>query len=259
MFRILPPADIDIRTLKTLSTIPTATRDNSPRKNFDGVVVRKPWGFEYLACESEHVALWALKLKFNQQTSMHCHPEKLTVMLALSDGIVLSTLNSIYKLNVGDVIYIEPGTFHRSSSTNLQGDWLLEFETPVDKFDLVRLDDAYGRSVSAYEGSEHHLKENEEIELVQWLSRYNYVTPKESANVGDATISFFRIIGPDVDLLAIQKWASSMNLIVLVSDSNEQNATSSGFGPLEFISPRDIMRRFHADLDGHEFILGIRW
>lgn len=259
MFRILPPQQVDIETLKSLSKIPTATRDSSPRKNFDGVVVRKPWGFEYLACESEHVALWALKLRFNQQTSMHCHPEKLTAMLALSDGIVLTTLSNVHKLNTGDVVYIEPGTFHRSSSTNLDGDWLLEFETPVDKLDLVRLDDAYGRSISAYEGSEHHFRENEEIELVQWLSRYDYMTPKESTKIGSATISFYRLQGQARDLNGIRAWAEAMNLVVLVSDKNSQSALGLDMSPLEFLSPRDIGQRFHASGISHEFILGIRW
>jgi mannose-6-phosphate isomerase-like protein (cupin superfamily) len=259
MYRLLPPKEIDLQTLKTLSSIPTATRDSTPRKNFDGVVVRKPWGFEYLACESEHVALWALKLRFNQQTSMHCHPEKLTVMLALSDGIVLSTLSGIYKLNTGDVVYIEPGTFHRSSSTNLEGDWLLEFETPVDKFDLVRLDDAYGRSVSSYEGAEHHFRDHEEVELIQWLSRYDYVTPKESALIGDATISFFRINSNSSDLASIRNWANSMNLLVLVSNKGVKKGSEQETGPLEFLSPRDISQRFMASEGSPEFILGIRW
>lgn len=261
MFRILAPQQVDIDTLQKLSNIPSATRDNSPRKSFDGVVIRKPWGFEYLACESEAVALWALKLRFNQQTSMHCHPEKLTVMLALSDGLVLTTLSGIFTLNTGDVVYIEPGTFHRSSSTNLNGDWLLEFETPVDKFDLVRLDDAYGRSISAYEGPEHHLKETEEVELVQWLSRFEYVTPKESSLIGEATISFFRLKGVLPNLDELNNWSRNMNLVVLVSDIPAQQSQDSpkGHSALEFFSPKDIELRLNGSESGHEFLLGIRW
>lgn len=259
MFRICRPELQDIETLAAFNKIPTATRDNTPRKNFEGVVVRKPWGFEYLACESDLVALWALKLQFNQQTSMHCHPEKLTVMVALTDGIVLSTLTSAHKLNTGDVVYIEPGVFHRSSSTNLDGDWLLEFETPVDKFDLVRLDDAYGRSVSAYEGSEHH-STPEDVELIQWLSRYDYVTPKESAVIGKTIISFYRFTPeavPTSDSLAT--WASQMNLIVLVAELSEKNSDGKDLPPLEFISPHDINRKvFPGDLR-YEFALGVKW
>lgn len=259
MFRICKAQELDIQTLKGFKDIPTATRDNTPRKNFDGVVIRKPWGFEYLACESELVALWALKLQFNQQTSMHCHPEKLTVMLALSDGIVLTTLTGAFKLNTGDVVYLEPGVFHRSSSTNLDGDWLLEFETPVDKFDLVRLDDAYGRSVSAYEGSEHHTSP-EDIELIQWLSRYNYVTPKESTEIGKAEISFYRFL-PDSEKLIepLSAWASKMNLVVLVSEISETSFDGKALPPLEFISPHDTSRKVGLNTTNYEFALGIRW
>lgn len=248
--------EIDRQTLSSFSNIPSATKDNSPRKNFDGVVVRKPWGFEYLVCESELVALWALKLQFNHQTSMHCHPEKLTVMVALTDGIVLSTLSNSYKLQTGDVVYIEPGVFHRSNATNLQGDWLLEFETPVDKFDLVRLDDAYGRSISAYEGSEFH-SSPEDFELIQWLSRYDYVTPKDFASIGDTVISFYRFRqNSDNSEDSITKWASEMNLVVLVADKEAGNSSSKDYNALQIVSPHNL---YSKTVNNHyEFALGIR-
>ena len=258
IFRICQSMDIDRQTLATFTTIPTATKDNSPRKNFDGVVVRKPWGFEYLVCESELVALWALRFQFNQQTSMHCHPEKLTVMVALTEGIVLSTLSDSYKLNTGDVVYIEPGVFHRSSSTNLQGDWLLEFETPVDKLDLIRLDDAYGRSISAYEGSEFHTTP-EDFDLIQWLSRYDYVTPKDTANLGDTSISFYRFKqNIEISDQSLKKWASDMNLVVLVSDFNSNEEKLKDLPPLQFISPHDLFRKIDLNSNNYEFALGIR-
>ena len=37
---------------------------------------------------------------------------------------------------------------------------MLEIETPVDKHDLVRLNDKYGRQLTPYEGSNHEGKKN---------------------------------------------------------------------------------------------------
>ena len=49
-------------------------------KNIDysKLVVRKPWGYEYLTFQSKKVAVWILCLKKGQQTSMHVHPKKKT-------------------------------------------------------------------------------------------------------------------------------------------------------------------------------------
>lgn len=189
---------------------------------------------------------------------MHCHPEKLTVMVALTDGIVLSTLTNTYKLNTGDVVYIEPGVFHRSNSTNLQGDWLLEFETPVDKLDLVRLDDAYGRSISAYEGSEFH-STPEDFDLIQWLSRYDYVTPKDSANIGDTVISFYRFKqNSEISHESLSKWVSEMNLVVLVSDQIHKSDMYIESLPLHFVSPHELVKRSGFNYQNYEFALGIR-
>ena len=47
-------------------------------KNIDysKIVVRKPWGYEYLTYQSKKIAVWILCLKKGQQTSMHAHPKK---------------------------------------------------------------------------------------------------------------------------------------------------------------------------------------
>ena len=49
------------------------------KDNYDINVVKKPWGYEYLAYENEHVALWFLHIKHTHSTSLHCHPKKLRV------------------------------------------------------------------------------------------------------------------------------------------------------------------------------------
>ena len=48
-------------------------------------IVKKPWGYEYLAYENNQVALWFLYIRHKEKTSMHCHPNKSTG-LTLLDG-----------------------------------------------------------------------------------------------------------------------------------------------------------------------------
>ena len=49
---------------------------------------------------------------------------------------------------------IARGLFHSIKSLSKDGLLALEFETPVDKRDLVRFKDAYGRRSKSYEGKE---------------------------------------------------------------------------------------------------------
>jgi hypothetical protein len=85
--------------------------------SYDKTIVKKPWGYEYLAYENDKVGLWFLYIAKDQQTSMHCHPNKTT-------GLVL-----------------------------LDGEVEVSFLGPVDKHDLVRLEDKYGREGKPYEDS----------------------------------------------------------------------------------------------------------
>ena len=39
-------------------------------------VVNKPWGKEYLVCETKKTATWYLDIKKGHKTSLHCHPKK---------------------------------------------------------------------------------------------------------------------------------------------------------------------------------------
>ena len=46
------------------------------KKKYKNLVVAKPWGSEYIACENNTTATWLLKIKKNHKTSLHCHPKK---------------------------------------------------------------------------------------------------------------------------------------------------------------------------------------
>ena len=119
--------------------------------NYNINIVKKPWGYEYLAYENEHVALWFLYIKHTHSTSLHCHPNKTTGLILLDGKAEVSFLNDTNKLKPTDKVMIRKGLFHSTKATDERGAWIFEVETPVDKQDLVRFKDNYGREGKPYE------------------------------------------------------------------------------------------------------------
>ena len=122
--------------------------------DYESAVIRKPWGYEYLMYQNEKVGLWLLHLNSDTSTSLHCHPRKKTGLVLLSGEAHLSYLNDGVHLKPLDRVMIRPGLFHSTKAVSPEGIMLLEIETPRDKENLVRLEDAYGREAKPYEGSE---------------------------------------------------------------------------------------------------------
>ena len=119
--------------------------------NYNTNVVKKPWGYEYLAHENEHAAVWFLYIKHNHATSLHCHPNKTTGLILLDGQAETSFLNNSTVLNPTNKVMIRKGLFHSTKATDERGAWVFEIETPVDKQDLVRFKDSYGREGKPYE------------------------------------------------------------------------------------------------------------
>ena len=119
---------------------------------YKNVIVSKPWGYEYLAYENEHVGLWFLHIDQDQETSLHCHPKKDTGLIVLDGTVDVSFLNDIYRLTSGRKIMIRKGLFHCTKALSIGGANIFEIETPKIKHDLVRLEDKYGRKAKPYEG-----------------------------------------------------------------------------------------------------------
>lgn len=106
--------------------------------------VVKPWGYEIERYHDAQCAIWWLHIDPRQETSMHCHPNKTTLLLMRGGEATLTTLHAKHELTPGMVVIIEAGAFHRTSSN--EGPVVLyEVESPPNKRDLVRLLDAYGR------------------------------------------------------------------------------------------------------------------
>ena len=44
--------------------------------DYSNVIVKKPWGYEYLVFKNDWVAIWLLHIVRKRKTSMHFHPNK---------------------------------------------------------------------------------------------------------------------------------------------------------------------------------------
>jgi hypothetical protein len=119
--------------------------------NYSANIVKKPWGYEYLAYQNKDVALWFLYIKSEHATSLHCHPNKTTGLILLDGEAKVSFLNNSTVLNPTNKVMIRKGLFHSTKALNKEGAFVFEIETPVDKQDLVRFKDSYGREGKPYE------------------------------------------------------------------------------------------------------------
>lgn len=163
----------DIENLSRLRTaIPTDIDDFDYR----GVVVNKPWGYEYLLYDNPHVAAWSLYLKYNHKTSMHCHPNKKTSLIVISGEVVCSTLEGWLTRKPGEGIIIDEGVFHSTRAVSKEGAFVIEVEAPPNKKDLVRLKDEYGREHQGYEGI---TKMSKNLDLYEYVDFHAYAMEKD--------------------------------------------------------------------------------
>ena len=151
----VPKTEMDERNITYL--------EDPEEEQFDygKVIVKKPWGYEYLSFENEHVAIWILHIVRKRKTSMHCHPRKKTGLILLSGQAACRDLRGEHHLNRMDAVNIDAGAFHSTEAfspadlnpVSENGIWVMEIESPPFKKDLCRLNDAYGRAGKSYEGS----------------------------------------------------------------------------------------------------------
>jgi len=122
--------------------------------DLQNAVVKKPWGYEYLVFQNDQVALWYLRILSGEATSLHCHPKKKTGLILLAGEAEISFLNHSTPFRAPSKLMIRPGLFHSTKALSADGIHLLEIENPVDKEDLVRFEDGYGREKTPYEGAD---------------------------------------------------------------------------------------------------------
>lgn len=153
MIRTLKISDKDKEVLKVLPCDPFIDSDDD--FDYSRVVIEKPWGHEYSIYKNSDIDVWFLFLKPGHKTSTHCHPHKKTSLTVLSGEALVSTLEKKFTVRAGDGFLIEKGVFHSTEAVSPRGIYLLESETPVNKKNLVRFDDLYGRTGKRYESGRH--------------------------------------------------------------------------------------------------------
>ena len=77
--------------------------------DYSGVIVKKPWGYEYLVFENDFVAIWMLQIIRKRRTSSHCHHRKKTGLILLSSHATFHHLESSIAIDPLDAINIEAG------------------------------------------------------------------------------------------------------------------------------------------------------
>lgn len=136
---------------KKLSEIKILVDNKLNGFDFSKVIVKKPWGYEYLIYKGKESSVWGLKINQDYLTSMHCHLNKKTALMVLSGEVICSTLKKSFNLKEGDGIVFDKKVFHSTKSISDKGAVVMEVETPPQKTDLVRLSDDYGRKLKGYE------------------------------------------------------------------------------------------------------------
>ncbi len=124
------------------------------RKNFENLVVEKPWGYEYIIYKNKDLCITYLNINKDQSTSLHCHPNKKTgyVVLSGTTEVQLGFYNT-ETFSAPSKVTIRPGLFHSTKAISDNPAEVLELETPVDKNDIVRFNDQYGRENLNYEAN----------------------------------------------------------------------------------------------------------
>jgi mannose-6-phosphate isomerase-like protein (cupin superfamily) len=127
-----------------MSIIKNLNKKNKDIPKYKKVI--KPWGSEYSIYRNNISSAKLLKIKSKHKTSLHCHPNKKTAFL-LVDGEVDVKIGfyETKKLKSISKLMIRPGLFHSTKNNNKKTASIIEIETPVDKDDLVRFKDNYGR------------------------------------------------------------------------------------------------------------------
>ncbi len=149
MLEIIKKSSLDNEKLSQIKEITNNNQLDS--FDFSEAVVKKPWGYEYIAYSSEEISAWILHIKKDNLTSMHCHVLKKTALIVLSGKAVCSTLDKSYELSEGQGLIFDKGVFHSTKAISDNGIILIELESPSKKTDLVRLNDSYGRETKGYE------------------------------------------------------------------------------------------------------------
>lgn len=129
------------------------------RREYKNAVCIKPWGYEFLAYESNKLGIWFLKLNKGGATSLHTHFHKDSFVIVISGCAKITLIdNQVIDLSCMKSIFIPKYKFHSLASFS-EETYLMEIEifdssvSFTDKNDLLRIDDPYKRKKTGYESS----------------------------------------------------------------------------------------------------------
>ncbi|MFH0891136.1 MAG: hypothetical protein V1856_03830 [Candidatus Liptonbacteria bacterium] len=154
MIRRITPSALDHESLSSLIVNPAQLADDGT--DYTNLFIKKPWGGEYLTFQNPQVAIWVLHITEKNNTSLHCHLSKKTSLIVLGGRVAITLLNEVINLKAGDGLFLDAGVFHSTRAVSAGGAIIMETETPINKRDLIRLEDNYGREKKGYEGKEFH-------------------------------------------------------------------------------------------------------
>ena len=167
----------------------------------DNSIVKKPWGEEYLCFKNNILSIWLLLIKPNSETSLHCHPNKDTGYVVLDGKVELSFVRGSKKLKTLDKVYIFKKRFHKSKNIGNKTSHILEIESPIDKNDLVRMNDKYGRAGTPYESSKNFFKKDSNS-----LKIKNITNDKiHVSNYGNRKLSHFNLFNHKKNIPSFKK------------------------------------------------------
>ncbi len=164
--------------------------------DYQDCIVTKPWGYEYLMYESDKIGIWFLHIAEGRQTSLHCHPAKKTGYILLSGEAEVSFLKDSTRLKAVSKLMIREGLFHSTKAISPGGIQVIEVESPPDKTNLVRLEDAYGRKDQPYEGLEAIVPVTTDCIMFQ---------PPEAGNPVSYTVSGVNLVIERLEKLEVLK------------------------------------------------------
>lgn len=218
------------------------------KSNFDyaNVIVKKPWGYEYLVFENDFVAIWMLHIVRKHRTSMHAHLNKKTALILLSGNASCYHPKGEIKLEPLDGIIIERGAFHSTEAFSVlpiqplseNGILVIEIESPPAKTDLVRVKDEYGRKRVSYEGIDRMVFEPKKCLKLKW--------PKNNKILSQDFLDYKFTLGR-ADLLNDIK---TLNSNTLVSIIGQRNRVTKSNNPCLKIGEISRLKEFYKNTKG---------
>ena len=140
-FHVISPSAADIAALAPLLSVGPIPREQpgDPALAYLRMCISKPWGWEVKIYEDAVSEAWILVVLPGKGTSLHAHLRKATILVCIDGAGRLETIaGERIALEPGVAVLVMAGALHRSFTAT--GMRLVEFESPKDKFDLVRLE-----------------------------------------------------------------------------------------------------------------------